>query len=230
MEDEEGLGHPEADFELIAAVEAHFEPIFGAVERVFHEEGSRFVHIDIHRFEPLDDGVQAYVTTGMASRPMNVPAAVPDPGPYRYAELLLFLPPEWPRDWETLGQPPHFWPLRELTNVARLPHANETWVWGGHTVGNDPCLPFAEDTGLCATLVSPSYLLPEEFETLSLDDGRNVVFLTLAFLYPEEREHARSHGSDSLMRHVRAAGLSPSDFFILNTRRPSVIASGASGG
>lgn len=220
-ERDESLADPTGDVELIETVTEHLAPLLGEVELVLHEQESEFVHVDVHQFERADNGWQVYVTTGMASRPMNVPAEVVDRDQYRYAELILFLPESWPREWDTLKQPEFGWPLTALRQAARLPHAYETWLWGGHTVSNPDGEPYGRSS-FVATLVAPSYLLPDEMETLSLPDGREIVFLTLAFLYAEELAFCKEYGSAAFFDRVAEAGLTPSEFFVLNLDRANV--------
>lgn len=216
----------EGDPVLMEAVVRHFEELCGSVEMVYHEQTSTFVHIDIHHFPAdSDEDFHTFVTTGMAEKPMNVPSEVPTPENYRYAELVLHLPASWPTEWEELSKPENWWPLQTLQNLARLPHRREGWLWGGHTLRHgDDLEPYADDTQFCAALVCPSFLLPDEFETLTLADGRNIVFLTIAFIYREEFEYCVEHQSDAFFEKIRESGMSPFDFFVLNKNRPNVCA------
>jgi hypothetical protein len=216
----------DGDWPLIHAVTSHFESIYGKVEKVYHEQESRFVHVDLHRFPPeSEDGYHTIVTTGMAERPMNVPAEVEDPENYRYAELVLHLPGDWPMNWEDLSEPENWWPLGAMQSIARLPHERESWVWGGHTLRHaGDFSPYTENTDLSAALICPSYLLPEGAEVLKLADGRKIVFLTLAFIYKEEFDYCVKHHSDAFLDHVADSGLSPLDFFVLDERRPNTCA------
>lgn len=108
------LPSPAADWALIEAVESHFEPLLGEIELVFHEEESSVVHVDMHLFEATERMPQVLVTTGMASKPMNVPPQVQNANDYRYAELLLFLPPRWPRGTDAMDDPRASWPINAL--------------------------------------------------------------------------------------------------------------------
>lgn len=228
-EPEDSLPDPaEGDRALIEAVSQHFERVLGPIETVYHEHQSRFVHIDVHRLAALD-GVCTFFTTGLAERAMNVPANVPDPEQYRYAELVLHLPGDWPVDWDELQQKENWWPIQTLIALARLPHERESWLWGGHTLLNgdtDP-IPYAADVGFCAALVCPSYLMPEDSEVVSIGDGRDVVLFTVAFLYPEEYRYCIQHHSEAFLDKVQESGLSPADFFVLDKERPNICADGA---
>ena len=215
------------DLVLIEAVSQHFEEVLGPIDIVFHEAKSRFVHIDVHRIV-VEEGedICTLFTTGMAEKPMNVPAEVQDPDEYRYAELVLHLPAEWPRDWDDLKSPSVWWPIGTMVHLARLAHERESWVWGGHTLANgeDDPSPYAPDVGFCAALVCPSYLLPDDAEIVNVPDGRNVVLLTVAFLYLQEYEFCIEHGAEAFLDRVENFGLSPADFFVLDKSRPNVCA------
>lgn len=223
-EPEDRMPDPESrDRILIETVTRHFEQIFGPVEGVIEDTTSGVTPIDILRM-PLDsEGLfRTYVTTGMACRPMNVPSEVPEPEGYRYAELVLHVPAQWPVDWTDLQRPENWWPFEILRKMASLPHERESWVWGGHTLNQKT--PYAEDTKLCTALICPSYLLPEDSETLTLADERNIVFLTMAFIYQEEFEYCLVNYCDAFLDRVADSGMSPDDFFILDKNRPNVCA------
>jgi hypothetical protein len=215
------------DLVLIEGVTRHFEEILGPIDIVFHEAKSRFVHVDVHRIA-VEEGedVCTLFTTGMAEKPMNVPSDVQEPDEYRYAELVLHLPADWPREWEDLKTAETWWPVGTLIQLARLPHERESWVWGGHTLlnGDGSILPYAGDVGFCAALVCPSYLLPDDAELVNLSDGRQVVLLTLAFIYLEEYEFCVEHGAEAFLDRVENFGLAPVDFFVLDKARPNVCA------
>lgn len=213
-----------ADLRLIEAIAKHCEPSLGNCARTLEEIESPIVHVDLMQFElGPEDPAHVFVTCGMSSKPMNVPGNVPNPDPYRYAELVLCLPGDWPMDFDTLTREENWWPLHALRSLARLPHERETWLWGGHTVSNDPPEePYAANTKFCGAIVCPNAMFDDSFEVLS-HNGRDIVFLQIAFLYREELEFAKANYSDALMKRVIESGVSPFDFFVLNSNRPNVV-------
>lgn len=223
------LGHGPDDFPapfgdeaLIEAIGDHCERFFGECEFVWHEVVSEFVHIDLHVFRPDPiSGIRTIVTSGMAEKPMHVPKTLVDPEKYRYAELVLQIPPNWPVDQNAFADPECSWPFWALKSFARLPHQYETWVWSGHTMASDPPEPYSEHSKLCAATLWPSLLLPEEFEGLTLPDGREVVFLTLGFLYAEELAFSKRHSQERLLAQIERRKLPLEQFLILNPDRPS---------
>jgi hypothetical protein len=215
------LEAPSGDIALIEAISDHFEPLFGEVGIVYHEIQSEYIHLDVYRFDPVDEGDgYTFVTCGLAERPMNAPLEIRDRENYLYAELILHLPADWPMEWEEFKKPENIWPVTTLKSFARLPHERESWIWGGHTLANgDGPEPYTAETELCAALLCPSFQLPEEFETLAMPDGRNIVFLTLAFLYREEWEFTKEHYSDAFFERIRSAGMGPREFYELDKNR-----------
>lgn len=189
----------------LAAVGAHIARHVGRPETVFHELISDLVHIDIHVVTPTD--VRPYttlVTSGMSARPMSPPEGAEH---MAWAELALCLPSDWPLSQEAFEQEENYWPLRWLKILARMPHEYETWLGYGHTVPNgDPPEPFAANTKLCGFALSGPRVLPEDFMTLKLDDGRTVYFYMLLPLYKEEMDLKLRKGIDALEQGLFRVG------------------------
>jgi hypothetical protein len=57
---------------------------------------------------------------------------------------------------------------------------------------------------------------------VTLPDGRGVVFLNLAFLYRDELEFNKRHGSETLLQKSWAADFTPADLFVTQRFRPQV--------
>src|SRR3954451_3591762 len=120
---------------LVAAIEGHITKHFGEPTTAWHERVSPYVHIDVHIVEPRDDRpVFTLVTSGMSEKPMRAN------GEELYSELTMILPPSWPKpDTPGFRTPAGHWPYKLLNDLARLPHAFDTFLWAGHTVPNgDP--------------------------------------------------------------------------------------------
>jgi hypothetical protein len=116
--------------ELFERIVSHVETHVGPVAHVLHWPGPEIIHVDVlHVLPSACRPCHTLLTCGMSSRPMCPPAEAAD---CRYAELYLSLPPEWPI---ACGAPMEvLWPVRELAEVARLPHLNENWIWTGSRV------------------------------------------------------------------------------------------------
>ncbi len=212
----------EGDLDLIIAVGDHCEKLFGKSDVVYHEENSDFVRIDVHRFGPDPvSGLVTFVTSGMAEKPMNVPARGQNAESFRYTELILQMPAELEEEYGKPGK----WPFMMLRNLARMPHQVETWLWAGHTVGDHPAVPFP-GSHLSVAVLYPSFLLPPESWSFTMDDGRFITLLTLGFLTDEERAYSKAHYQEGFFDEMERRGREIEEFLIFDPDRPSLFSSG----
>jgi hypothetical protein len=168
--------------------------------------------ISIH-VVPMPDRV-ALVTNGMSARPMTVPAGAEA---YRYAELVMYLPRDWPLGQQALGDPRHAWPIHWLRRIARYPHEHHTWLGGPSAIfaNGEPPQPLAPNTQLSCLLLTTE---ASDFGTLGLPDGRRVEFYTVHPLYTEERDLEKQKGVPHLVglfleHHIR---------MVVDLHRPNV--------
>jgi hypothetical protein len=162
---------------------------------------------------PMRDRL-ALVTTGMSARPMTVP---PGGAEYQHAELLIYLPKDWPLTEQALAVPNNFWPVEWLRRIARYPHEHHTWLGGPFAIiaNEEPPQPLAPNTRLTCLLAVPE---ARDFSTLSLADGRRVVFYTLIPLYTEERDLEKAKGIEELLTLFQNRKVS----MIVDVNRPNV--------
>jgi hypothetical protein len=162
---------------------------------------------------PMVDRV-ALVTVGMSDRPMTVPEGGED---YRWAELVMYLPSDWPLTTKALKDRTNSWPIDWLRRVARYPHENDTWLGGPATViaNDEPPRPLAPNTRLTCLLALTE---ESEFGWLDLPDERRVAFYSLYPLYTEERDLERKKGTAHLLRLFQKHGISS----VVDIRRPNV--------
>ncbi|KAB7778400.1 suppressor of fused domain protein [Xanthomonas sp. LMG 12459] len=196
---------------------AHIECHLGPVAGVLHEIISDTVHLDVH-VVPATDEVPylRLVTSGMSDLPMAVPEGVGAP---RFMELMLTLPPDWPITQDDFQDERHYWPLRLLKTLARLPHKYDTWLGFGHTVPNGhPAEPYAPGIGFDGAIVLPPVSTPEAFGELVVDADKTIVFMTLVPLYPEEMALKLKKGAEALMDRFDAKGLQD----VIDPARPNV--------
>jgi predicted Zn finger-like uncharacterized protein len=191
------------DEATIHAIDEHITRHLGPVAGVFHELVSDLVHIDIHMVAPTDARpYHTLVTSGMSDRPMTVPTGAEE---FRYAELMLCLPPEWPLTEEAFQDEVNYWPIRWLKILARFPHEYETWLGYGHTVPNgDPPEPYAPNTKLCCALLLTPSLAPKEFAQLRVSAAKTIHFYALVPLYLAEMEFKLKHGVEALAERLCA--------------------------
>lgn len=197
-------------------IRAHVERHIGPVERVWPELFSR-VRIDLLMVSPTPRRPYVtLVTVGMSERPMAVPAGVDSPP---YAELLLCLPPDWPRTERDWANDANYWPLRTLRQAARMPHQYGTWLDVWHTVPNgEPPLPLAAGVDFVAVLIAPTFRVGPELPALTTTDGTQIAFHGVVPLYPGELRLARDVGMEELVGRFGEHGVTE----LLNPHRPDV--------
>ena len=107
------------------------------------------------------------ITSGMSQKPMNVSEKSAN---YQFAELVICLPSNWNMDqnaWREDLNEIHYWPVRWLKTLARLPHEYGTWLGYYHTIPNgDPAQPYAPNTKLSGMMICPTFSLPRDFHYL----------------------------------------------------------------
>jgi len=186
------------DPEQIERISDHIEEHLGPIATVFHEVVSDLVHIDVHVVAPTEERPWSIlVTSGMSEAPMNVPEGAEE---FRFAELMIMLPPEWPLSTDDFNEEQYYWPIRWLKMLARFPHEYDSWLGCGHTVPNgDPPEPLGPNTDFCCALILPPLLVPEEFHTLALNDQRVINFYSFIPLYEDEMRYKLKHGLDQLL-------------------------------
>lgn len=205
------------DSEAIEQITGHIDAHVGRPANVFHELVSELVHLDVHVVDPTPErDYYTLVTSGMSDRPMAVPEGAEE---FRYAELLICLPPTWKLEQRDFKDEANFWPVRWLKMLARLPHEYDTWLAPGHTVPNgDPPRPFARNTGLCCALVADPVLFNAGFRRLYAGPEKTINFLALVPLYREEMDFKLRHGYEALAERLAEAGVTE----LLDVRRPNV--------
>ena len=184
----------------MSAIEQHIKNTFGEFENVFHELVSPDIHVDICVVPPSDErDYYTLVTMGMGAHRMNVPKELAEYKLER-AELAIALPPDWKLDQESMEAERWYWPIRLLKVLARLPIANDTWLGWGHTMDNQS--PFAENTELCASLLTAPQGIEEDDGVCILPNGEEVNFYQVIPLYREELDYKLEHGADALLEKM----------------------------
>jgi hypothetical protein len=185
-------------------IEEHVERHLGPIDFVFHELVSPFVHLDVLVVRATEERPFHWlVTCGMSSRPMPAEEDEPD-----RVELLLALPADWPLDRESWEDERHYWPIRTLKFLARMPHEYGFALGPWNTVPNgDPAEAFGPGTELCCAFIVPPRLTTEEFDELQTPDGP-VDFLAVWLLHRDEMEAKLERGTDAIARPLWEADVS----------------------
>ena len=183
--------------EEMEAVEGHIQQYFGKFGHVFHELSSPDIHVDICVVPPSQErDYYTLVTMGMGAHRMNVPEALAEYKLER-AELAIALPRNWKLKHEDLKNERWYWPIRLLKTLARLPIASDTWLGFGHTMDNEE--DFAENTKLCAAILTPPQGTEDGSEVCTLPGGEEVNFYQVLPLYRDELEYKLAHDADALL-------------------------------
>lgn len=216
MPEDEEAGVPEVyTEEEMEAVEGHIEQYFGEVENVFHEIVSPDIHVDICIVPPTEErDYYTLVTMGMGAHRMNVPEELAEYKLER-AELAIALPADWKLDRQSMQDERWYWPIRLLKVLARLPIASDTWLGFGHTMDNEE--DFAENTKLCAAILTGPQSTEEGGEVGTLPGGEEVNFYQVIPLYRDELEYKMEHDADALLDKMN--GIS----FVVNPTRQNAI-------
>ena len=201
----------------MSAIEQHIQSTFGAFDQVLHELDSPDIHVDICVVPPSERrNYYTLVTMGMGAHRMNVPKELAEYKLER-AELAIALPPDWKLDKDSMQEQRWYWPVGLLKVLARLPISNDTWLGFGHTMEKQS--PFAEDTELCAAILTGPQDMDLDTcgEVCILPGGEEVNFYQVLPLYREEMEYKLKHDADALLERLAAVS------FVVCPDRPSCL-------
>ena len=201
----------------MSAIEQHIKNTFGEFENVFHELVPPDIHVDICVVPPSERrNYYTLVTMGMGAHRMNVPKELAEYKLER-AELAIALPPDWKLDKDSMQEERWYWPIGLLKVLARLPISNDTWLGFGHTMEKQS--PFAEDTELCAAILTGPQDMDLDTcgEVCILPGGEEVNFYQVLPLYREEMEYKLKHDADALLERLAAVS------FVVCPDRPSCL-------
>lgn len=179
----------------------HFEKYIGKVDSVFHEIVSEYVHIDVHWIKPTPEKpYHVLFTTGMSDYPMYLPESLEHPNNYSHAELMVYLPADWPIGDEEFKNDDNYWPVYFLKMIARFPHQYKTWMAEGHTIPNgEYAEPIANTEFGCILLLPPYLSAPPEFLQLHTHDDTIINFYSIIPIYAEEMDLKLNEGVEALL-------------------------------
>jgi hypothetical protein len=168
-------------------IDKHIETHLGKITMIYHEAISDTVHIDIHQIPPSENRPYwTLVTSGMSDLPMTTPEGREE---FRYAELMLCLPPTWKMNQEDWKSEENYWPVRWLKICARFPHAYKTWLCWGHTLPNsNPPRAYSSNTQFCCMMLGIPRTTPKDFWSLEIRPNKIIRFYALYPLYGGETE------------------------------------------
>jgi hypothetical protein len=218
---------------FLSQISKHIERTIGPAPMVFHEIVSTSIHVDLHLVHPTNLPPSSehpfgtshitVVTSGVSSKPMNVPAGYDGP---KYIELMIALPPDWPGlqsdgtfDRDVMKDERNWWPFRWLKQAARLPAQLNTFLGMGHTIPNgEHADAFATNTRMGCLMVSPPLLSPKSVK-LVVNDNATIYFFALTPIYPEEMQYKLRAGTKALDDLLDAARITE----LVQIDRPSAV-------
>ncbi|MEO7719072.1 MAG: suppressor of fused domain protein [Capsulimonas sp.] len=194
----------------------HMEQHYGPVQKQALVEIVLSSGIAIHAIPPRSpEGPLTLFTTGMSDRPQNVPAGGDE---FRYTELLIQLPSDWPTTEQALRNENFSWPYKWLRQIAWYPHENDTWLGGPYPIiaNDEPPQPLAPNTKLsCLLLIRET----DAAGTVSCRDGRQIAFYSMNPLYTEERDFEVAQGIRPLFAAMAAIGAT----MVVDLHRPNAV-------
>ena len=157
-------------------------------------------------------------TNGMSSRSMNTPEGSED---WRFAELVIHLPPDWPLPRDFGPDSPYRWPIEWLRKMAYYPHINKTWLGRPAAIvsSDEPPRALGANTNQSCLLMVPDFA--NLSQPLKQADGSLIHFFTLVPLYTDERDYEMKYGMKSFFEKFIAAKVP----MTVEPSRPSFVSS-----
>ncbi len=183
------------------AIIQYFTASFGPVDRKALQEivPSSDCPVVIHRISPTESrNSNILFTTGMSEQPMHVPESGED---YRFAELLIELPADWPLSKDMLTDADNRWPIDWIRKVAAYPRLEQTWLGGPFAImaNSDPPTEFSPQCKFSSMLLAAGY---DGVGPIELANGYKVQVYTLVPLYENERKLEQTQGLPELFRRL----------------------------
>ena len=181
------------DEEVIDYFSKHFGPVHPLALRDIVPTAPG---IAIHRIPAsVERPYLTLFTTGMSSRAMIAPVDNEETAKFRYAELFIQLPADWPLDLDSLADPDRGWPIRWLRFIGTYPHQSGEWLGGPIAIVANGELPkpFAPKTPFT------SMLLVAERSLVSRE-GLTIQLYRLTPIFTEERDLEKREGMEALFK------------------------------
>lgn len=162
------------------------------------------------------------VTSGMSNLPMTVKDT--SLNNFRFIELVMGLPANWPVSDEDLKREENFWPFSVMRILAALPQEFNTWLSYMHTIPNGPDkVPpaYANNTKMNGLVLLEARTLPEEHASLEINPSKTILFLGVYPLYQEEMELKLEKGTQTLEEKLLKNKVTE----VLDVKRPNVAGS-----
>jgi hypothetical protein len=175
---------PANDVDLNKEIKGYFEYCLDATPQQLglQEFVAGKVNVAVWTVEPEnDEDPKIIFTTGMSELPMTVPDGQEE---YQYAELMMFLPCDWPVPPD-LNHSAQSWPWLWLRKIAHYPHENDTWLGDRVTTfsNDDPPQPVDPSCGFTGFLLVTNQ---GGYVGFPSDTGRYINIINVVPVYTEE--------------------------------------------
>ncbi|MCF2860526.1 suppressor of fused domain protein [Pseudoalteromonas sp. SMS1] len=192
----------------------HLERYYGQVEPMALHETVSDLPVTIHVCRVKEEEpCTILATSGMSAKAMTVPVGAEA---YQHAELMMYLPFEWPANNQEAERPEYNWPYEWLRRLAHYPHQMGIWLGTSGTFSNEePPEPFASNTQLSCILALAN---GGDAGQAQLQYGKQVQFYSLYPIYQEEKVLVDSQGVEALLERFQQQGVSA----VLDVNRKNV--------
>lgn len=213
-----GIVPPDMTDSNLEAISQHIEEHIGPIENVWHELVSDIVHIDVHVVAPRPERpYYTLVTSGMSDLRMKAPEGAEY---WSYGELMICLPPSWKMDQDAFKDERHYWPIRWLKTLARLPHEYGTWLSHHHTIPNgDPAEPLAKDSPFTGFMLVEPMTTSVDFHELMVPPQQVIHFYAVLPLTSDEMSFKLQCGAAALCERLSKRKVTE----LVNPNRRSVL-------
>lgn len=203
-DDEERVSRP-SNWDLLGEsfaeqIREHVEKHIAEVQTVMHEVVGDETHLDLF-FVPPQKGRDyvTVVTSGISDKPMRVPRGKED---FRYAELLMRLPPTWPLSRDSMEDGRYGWPIRCLTALAESAGNNVVLSSGQIVPNGEPPRAYDESTGFSGAFLTTPKNNDSHFARMAVGRRSVVYFYEVLPVYAEEMLYALRRGSEVLEQRL----------------------------
>lgn len=182
-------------------IREHVEKHIAEVQTVMHEVIGDEMHLDLFFVPPQKSrDYVTVVTSGISDRPMRVPQGKED---FRYAELLMRLPPTWPLSRDAMEDGRYGWPVRCLTALAESAGNSDVFLSSGQVVPNgNPPRAYHESTGFCGAFLTTPKQDDSHFARMAVGRGSVVHFYEVLPVYAEELLYELRRGPEVLEQRL----------------------------
>lgn len=195
---EYGLKDMEGSADFDREITGHFNTYLGKSHACFFDASS---DITISWIKATDHRpFHILYTKGMSNYKMPVPDDIPGSDCLEYAELMVYLPSDWPIGDAEFENDNNYWPVHLLKSIALFARQNQTYVMEGDTFPNGVDASNIANTGFGCALIMPPYLFTcEEFLKLETSTGQIINFYSVIPLYKQEMELKIAKGLSALL-------------------------------